>query len=105
MRKARVYVKGQAAGLLLELEKGANYELSYDEDYEGPPISLRLPVHKRKFTFDTFPAFFDGLLPEGIQLEVLLRKRKIDANDYFQQLIAVGSDMVGAVSVFEVSDE
>lgn len=105
MRKAKVYVNGHAAGVLLELEKGKNYELRYDATYEGPSISLRLPVSKKIFTFKEFPPFFDGLLPEGAQLEALLRKRKIDAKDYFQQLLVVGADMVGAVSVGEAEDD
>jgi len=41
-------------------------------------------------------------LPEGIQLEGLLKIRKIDRADYFSQLMAVGNDMVGAVTVEEI---
>ena len=54
---------------------------------------------KEPFLFDTFPPFFDGLLPEGFQLEALLRRRKLDRDDKFGQLIAVGADTVGAVTV------
>ncbi|RYW70038.1 toxin HipA, partial [Legionella pneumophila] len=42
------------------------------------------------------------LLPEGIMLEALLRKYKIDKNDYFGQLIIVGQDVVGAVTIEEI---
>ncbi len=48
-----------------------------------------------------FPPFFDGLLPEGILLEGLLKQRKIDKYDYFSQIVAVGNDLVGAVTVRE----
>ncbi|WP_156812382.1 HipA N-terminal domain-containing protein [Legionella tunisiensis] len=44
-------------------------------------------------------SIFEGLLPEGIMLEALLRKYKIDRNDYFGQLILVGRDVVGAVTI------
>jgi serine/threonine-protein kinase HipA len=53
---------------------------------------------------NVFPLFLDGLLPEGIQLEGLLKTRKIDRYDYFSQLVAVGNDMVGAVTVKEVEE-
>jgi serine/threonine-protein kinase HipA len=53
----------------------------------------------REYSFDSFPPFFDGLLPEGIQLESLLRRRKIDRGDLFAQLVAVGADLVGVVTV------
>jgi serine/threonine-protein kinase HipA len=31
----------------------------------------------------------------------LLRQRKIDRHDFFSQLIAIGQDTVGAVTIFE----
>jgi len=37
-------------------------------------------------------------------LEGLLKIKKIDKNDYFSQLMAVGEDMVGAVTVKEISE-
>jgi serine/threonine-protein kinase HipA len=37
----------------------------------------------------------------GHQLEGLLKTRKIDLNDLFSQLVAVGDDMVGNISVKE----
>jgi len=102
MRKAKVYVKGFEAGLLYELEKGKEYVYEYHHNYNGPEISLTMPVSRRVYKFNTFPPFFDGLLPEGIQLEGLLKIRKIDRTDYFSQLMAVGEDMVGVVTVKEV---
>jgi serine/threonine-protein kinase HipA len=60
-----------------------------------------MPVRERSFDFDRFPPFFDGLLPEGVLLEALLKRRKIDRHDYFGQILAVGEDLVGAVTVRE----
>jgi serine/threonine-protein kinase HipA len=51
------------------------------------------------YLFETFPPFFEGLLPEGYQLDALLRKAKLDKNDYFSQLVTVGRDLVGSVTV------
>ena len=58
-----------------------------------------MPLNKRLYIYNTFPSFFDGLLPEGFLLEGLLRINKIDKNDYFGQLLKVGLDMVGSVTV------
>ena len=104
MRKAAVMVNGIEAGIFFETEFNKKYEFDYAKDYSGSPVSLTMPIEKNKFLFDIFPPFFDGLLPEGIQLEALLRQKKLDRNDYFGQLIAVGRDMVGAVTVEERSE-
>ena len=104
MRRARVLVSGRPAAVLEELAPGQSYRVAYDQGYLGPPVSLTMPVEGRAFSFETFPPFFDGLLPEGVQLESLLRQRKIDRNDLFSQLVAVGADMVGAVTVTEMPE-
>jgi serine/threonine-protein kinase HipA len=101
MRKAKVNMHGLPAGTLEEIIFGKQYRFIYDEKYNGEPVSLTMPVEKKEFEFNTFPPFFDGLLPEGIMLEGLLRQKKIDKNDYFSQLVAVGSDLVGAVTIKE----
>jgi serine/threonine-protein kinase HipA len=59
-----------------------------------------MPVRPEPYRFNGFPPFFDGLLPEGFQLEALLRQAKLDRHDYLGQLLQVGSDMVGSVTVF-----
>lgn len=101
MRKADVFMQDIPAGVLEEVEKGRSYRFSYREDYNGPAVSLTMPVEEKEFLFSNFPPFFEGLLPEGILLESLLKQRKIDRNDYFSQLIAVGNELVGAVTVRE----
>ena len=101
MRSAKVFMHGEPAGTLIEVEPRKNYRFEYAEGYQGEPISLRLPVHQSTYDFDSFPPFFDGLLPEGLMLEALLRREKIDRHDYFSQLLAVGQDLVGAVTLKE----
>ncbi len=102
MRKAEVFVHGISAGILEETEPDHAYRFSYHDGYEGPPVSLTMPVAGKEFGFLSFPPFFEGLLPEGIRLESLLRLRKIDRADLFSQLIAIGADVVGAVTVKEL---
>lgn len=101
MRKADVYLHARHVGVLEEREYRENYVFTYDQNYQGPPISVAMPVRSDTYEYDRFPPFFDGLLPEGIMLEGLLRQHKIDRGDCFSQLVAVGLDMVGAVTVEE----
>ena len=101
MRIADVFFKNMPAGQLIEMETDGRYHFSYAPDYTGPPISLTMPVQSKAYEFDSFPPFFDGLLPEGFQLEALLRHKKLDRNDRFGQMLQVGSDTVGAVTVHE----
>jgi serine/threonine-protein kinase HipA len=102
MRKAKIFVRGIEAGILTELIQANEYVFEYLDEYDGTEISRTMPTSIRIYKFDKFPPFFDGLLPEGIQLEGLLKIRKIDKNDLLSQLIAVGEDLVGAVTVKEI---
>jgi len=102
MRKANIFMHDIFAGILEEKEPGGMYEFTYDDKYNGPPISLTMPVEKKFFIFMGFPKFFEGLLPEGIMLEGLLRQNKIDKYDYFSQLTSTGNEMIGAITVKEV---
>jgi serine/threonine-protein kinase HipA len=104
MRKAKVYNFGIPAGELIEVERGRKYKFVYFESYTGQPISLTMPVKQREYEFDQFPPFFDGLLPEGVQLEALIRQMKIDKNDFFSQIVHVGKDMVGSITVEEITE-
>ncbi|HXK50608.1 MAG TPA: HipA N-terminal domain-containing protein [Clostridiales bacterium] len=97
MKKAVIRIHNLVAGILTEYDHN-RYGFRYNDDYSGPPVSLTMPVKKEEYAFDRFPPFFDGLLPEGIQLEGLLRTYKIDKNDFFEQLIVTGKDLVGAVT-------
>jgi len=103
MRTAKVFVCGKEAGQLTEVLSGKEYLFEYSKDYSGLPVSLTMPVNVRIFKYDQFPPFFDGLLPEGHQLHGLLKQGKVDRNDLFSQLMLVGKDTVGAVSVEEVT--
>lgn len=99
MRRARVAVDGVPAGILVEHEPGRRYSFEYDDAYQGAPVSLTMPVPQRCFTYDRFPPFLEGLLPEGAQLDSLLKLRKLDRGDLLGQLLTVGADLVGAVTV------
>ena len=104
MRKARVFVHGSYAAEFRELDEGRGFEVEYEKDYAGPPISLVMPTSKVLYAYDRFPPFFEGVLPEGVMLSGLLTRCKINADDYFSQLMEVGSDLVGAVTVEPVDE-
>jgi len=102
MKRANVFFNGIDAGILEERHRGKEYVFRYQDHYDGEPVSLTMPVEQREYTYDRFPPFFEGLLPEGVMLDGLLRQLKIDRNDLLSQLLAVGKDMVGAVTVEEI---
>lgn len=101
MKKAEIYQKGVLAGLLEELD-GGHWRFTYSEAYSGQSISLTMPTVQGIHEFNQFPPAFEGLLPEGIQLEAMLRRYKLDRNDMFGQLMLVGEDMVGSLTVKEI---
>lgn len=99
MKKANVFVDGILAGEIQEIERGKKYLFIYHENYQGASVSLEMPLTQLIYEYDRFPPFFEGLLPEGMMLEGLLRYSKIDRDDLLSQLIAVGGDLVGNVTV------
>ncbi len=102
MRKARILVNNIEAGILEALGNN-KYKFTYHTNYHAAPVSLTMPITQKNYEFAQFPAFFEGLLPEGILLAALLRKYKLDQHDYFSQLIKIGEDTVGAVTIEEVT--
>ena len=100
MKHLYVYNSEKFCGMLTF--DGNVYAFQYISTYQGPPVSLTMPCRLEPYVYTTFPPFFDGLLPEGYQLDGLLRILKIDRHDYMAQLAAVGNDMVGTVTVKEI---
>ena len=99
-RQAVIRQHGEPAGRLMEIGQGG-WRFTYEAGYAGPPVSLTLPVRAEPYDFPGFPPFLEGLLPEGPQLEAILRKHKIDRGDCFGQLMAVGEDLVGSLAAGE----
>ena len=48
MRKAKVYNFGNPAGELIEIEQGKRYKFITFEDYTGSPVSLTMPVKRKR---------------------------------------------------------
>ncbi len=98
MKAAHVYQGNVFAGVLEAFEDGG-HRFTYAPDYAGEPVSLTMPFRQRVWEFTQFPPPFEGLLPEGMQLDALLRRRKLDKADLFGQLLAVGEDVVGSLRI------
>ena len=97
-RRAIIRQHGIPAGHLSGAPDGG-WIFAYAPGYAGPPVSLVLPVRAEPYAFADFPPFLEGLLPEGPQLEAILRQHKIDRRDCFRQLMIVGQDVVGSLTV------
>ncbi len=102
-RRAAIYQHGRLAGHLQSDESGG-WVFTYEGGYAGAPVSLTMSVRVESYDFPVFPPFLEGLLPEGPQLEALLRKHKIDRHDAFLQLVTVGGDLIGSLTVHEIPE-
>jgi len=73
-------------------------EFLYNDDTEFP-ISLSLPLSKEPYKEKICRAYFGGLLPENPNMrELLAKKYKININNDFRLLEAIGRDCAGAIS-------
>ena len=105
-RTAQIFVRDKLAGILRETDEG--YSFAYEKDYllsEKPsPVSLTLPLTDIPYDSKTLFAFFDGLIPEGWLLDVVVHNWKLNEKDRFGILLAACKDPIGNVSVREVSE-
>jgi serine/threonine-protein kinase HipA len=97
MDELLVYVGHMPAGKLTHA--GQRFAFAYAPGYAGPPVFLGWKLAQTRREWDGFPPAFDGLLPEGVLLDQLLARHKLDRTDKWGQLKAVGLDLTGFVSV------
>lgn len=103
MRKAKVYLHDELAGLLTESEDG--YTFKYDINYlmrpSAKPVSLTLPLQDKSFVSKIMFPFFDGLIPEGWLLEIAEKNWKLNSRDRMGLLLVCCRNCIGAVSIEE----
>lgn len=75
------------------------YILKYSSSYHGDGVSVTIPNIRAPYYFDSLPPFFEGLLPEGPQLEWALEQCSGEQEPLFQVLLHAGGDTVGNVQV------
>lgn len=106
MSKALVLYKGKRAGILEETDEG--YEFRYNKEYladaDADPVSLTLPLSEKPYKSPVLFPFFDGLIPEGWLLDVVLRNTDISELDRFSLLLLCCKDCIGAVSVISIEE-
>lgn len=105
LRSASVYVRNACAGSLYETDEG--YSFVYDPEYlsheNAAAISLTMPVQEEPYQSKTLFPFFDGLIPEGWLLDIVMHNWKISSSDRFGLLLAACKDPIGCVWVKENS--
>lgn len=102
MEAADVFCGNQRAGRLRRRED--HVEFSYLPDYlrtEGRAAAVTLPRREEPYRAPggMVPAFFAGLLPEGVRLQAVIETVNTSPDDELSLLLAVGGDTVGAVTV------
>lgn len=103
MRSGQVYFDGVLAGHLRETNEGRGMSFQYVEawclDPAREPISLTLPKQTEPFEWSGPSPFFMGLLPEGWLFQLALDSLKVQADDWFGQILAFCTDCIGAVHI------
>ncbi len=107
MRKAKVYMYDQLAGILVEDEEGYHffYDAAYLQRDDAEAVSLTLPIGEKTYQSPVLFPFFDGLIPEGWLLEIAERNWKLNEKDRMGLLLACCHDCIGAVSIIEEKEE
>lgn len=105
MKKAKVFMKNEWAGVLTEDENGYHfqYEKSYIDNSEAEAISLTLPITNETYHDNTLFPFFDGLIPEGWLLDIAQKNWKLDSRDRMSILLKTCHDCIGAVSIHPIN--
>lgn len=100
---ADVYKAGQLAGQLRRDRDDVvfTYTDNYRTDSTMPAVAFTLPKSVRPYrsTGGSVPAFFAGLLPEGLRLHAMSTAVKTSEDDHFSILLAVGADTIGDVQI------
>jgi serine/threonine-protein kinase HipA len=99
MRQCKVYVHDSEAGILQETD-AREYVFTYDENYQGEPVCLAMPVRKQPYRSNHLFPYFFNMLSEGSNRQVQSMLLHIDENDDFGIMLATAQhDTIGAVTV------
>ena len=102
-RAGYVYVQDRMAGVIEDTTEGSVFK--YDDDYlskdDAAAVSLTLPIQKESYVSQVIFPFFDGLIPEGWLLDIVIDNWKINPRDRFGLLLAACRDCVGDVHIEE----
>src|SRR5665213_2059260 len=100
-RSGQVFFKDRLAGKVwqdeIENRFGFQYEKSYLNSENAQPVSFTLPMREEPYLSDNMIPFFDGLIPEGWLLNIVVKNWKLDARDRMGLLLTACRDCIGAV--------
>lgn len=105
-----VHLRGARIGTLTQ-GTGTDYTFAYTppvvtEAGQGAVVlSHSLPVREEPYGAIETRTFFEGLLPEHSRRDELARELRIDANDSYALLAAIGRDCAGAVVIVPDEEE
>lgn len=96
-RDLTVFVAGVRAGTLTQDHAGAR-SFSYEPTYDGPPLSLSMPVGNQTYHTRVVDAYLLGLLPDDERVRREAGRRfGVSGNNPFALLSHMGLDCPGAV--------
>lgn len=93
----KVLLAGRVAGTLAQRESG-KLSFEYERDYQGPPLSLSMPISNRAYGDKRVRPFLYGLLPDDASVRQSIgREFGVSGNNPFALLEHVGLECPGAV--------
>lgn len=102
---ADVYKQDRLAGHLARDSDTVTFTYNPSYPLEDAQVANTLPVGRPvTATGGAVPAFFAGLLPEGLRLTALTAATKTSADDMLTLLLAVGGDTIGDVRVAPIGE-
>lgn len=109
MRKAEVFYKKEAAGLLTQLDNGSFVFRYHDKWFQAnnkPAISLTLPKTQQEYESEYLFPFFYNMLPEGSNKQNICFELRIDPKDDFGLLLTTAkNDTIGAIQVKKIKTQ
>ena len=101
-KELSVRLNGIEVGTLSLIDGKMEFQYNDKTEYQ---ISLSLPLSKEPYKEKVCRAYFGGLLPENPNMRDLLSKKyKININDDFKLLEAIGRDCAGAISFHDKTE-
>ncbi|MEI6835200.1 MAG: HipA domain-containing protein, partial [bacterium] len=102
-----LFKNGVHAGALQRTPKGCRLIFSEDfaRSHRGRQFCFHIPISDQPYSWTGvgLPAYFAGLLPEGLRLSALVRRLKTSDDDLFSILVEGGQEPVGDIHFSESS--
>ncbi|MDO4797068.1 MAG: type II toxin-antitoxin system HipA family toxin [Coriobacteriales bacterium] len=104
-RTLSTFICGTLAGTLSQDEHGLR-SFRYESDYNGPPLSLSMPISNKTYRGRIVDAYLLGLLPDDERVRREAGRRfGVSGNNPFALLSHMGLDCPGAVQFCRPEDE